>query len=620
MLFILYTYNYSKILSLTLTISFILFFIKRYKLQAIIFICLITLFFMQVSNTYQNKPPSDYQGQVIAISPSYYQVKLKDQVILLYSKVDLNFGDQISFNGQYQNIKSVSNTFAYNFQKTMNNQAIFYQIKTDDINIEASKSNYKSKLFNRINQIANPEYYQKLILGINTFDSELKLSQIIISSGVMIQSLIRSLRKILAIYFYDDNFDYYEIILYVILALTYQKYAFYTFLALRIIFRHLSLSRLDKFSLAAALTLFIFPTFGFSMAFIVVALFQFVYIIKREPRSFFVASLIMLPLSLRMNYEVSLLQIIIYPLIRTYYSFLFLIAYIDLILLTNFSYKIFTTFNLSFDYFKITGHLPLILLLAWIIISLRLLQSFKFYKVILLTTILIINQYQLIFSPSFIYHQLYVGQGDATLLTYPFKVEVTLIDTGSPFNQTKLQSALNYYGIKTIQNLIISHDDADHAGNLDYLNNNYTVKHIIREVGTYDFYQLKLNNYAYDSDDENDSSLITYFVVNDIAYLLLGDISKEVEVKFLQDNYDLDYHVLKLAHHGSNTSTSNEILDNDSLKLLINSSGLNNMYNHPSPKVLERINHHGLLLVDTQDLGDILIKHFARSTYLSIKR
>ena len=65
-----------------------------------------------------------------------------------------------------------------------------------------------------------------------------------------------------------------------------------------------------------------------------------------------------------------------------------------------------------------------------------------------------------------------------------------------------------------------------------------------------------------------------------------------------------------MSHHGSNTGTSTKLLESSSLKLLLNSSGVNNMYSHPHPDVLKRIYDMNQIILDTQVFGDLEIIHF----------
>ena len=104
-----------------------------------------------------------------------------------------------------------------------------------------------------------------------------------------------------------------------------------------------------------------------------------------------------------------------------------------------------------------------------------------------------------------------------------------MIDTGSQFQRVNIQAHLDYYGIKTIKTLIISHDDEDHAGNLEFLSEYYNVEELIKDSGDYNFYNLAVSTVSYTFDSDNDASLISSFSINNNRYLSLGDVSRHVE-------------------------------------------------------------------------------------------
>ena len=93
-----------------------------------------------------------------------------------------------------------------------------------------------------------------------------------------------------------------------------------------------------------------------------------------------------------------------------------------------------------------------------------------------------------------------------------------------------------------------------------------------------------LNNH-----DENDDSLIIYTKIENQNILLMGDASKETE-KYLLNTYNLPkMDILKVGHHGSNTSTSKEFINKVSPKISLISAGKNNVYGHPHQITLQTL-------------------------------
>ena len=162
--------------------------------------------------------------------------------------------------------------------------------------------------------------------------------------------------------------------------------------------------------------------------------------------------------------------------------------------------------------------------------------------------------------------------------------------------------------ISNIDLLVLTHGDYDHIGEAAHLIDNFKVNNIKINKGSYnelekeilkyninqlDTYNGKLQLYFLDDgkiyDDENDNSTITLLVSNNKKYLFMGDASKKNELNIIK-KYDLsNIEVLKLGHHGSNTSSDKQFIDTTNPKYSIISVGKNNKYGHPSKETLENI-------------------------------
>ena len=107
--------------------------------------------------------------------------------------------------------------------------------------------------------------------------------------------------------------------------------------------------------------------------------------------------------------------------------------------------------------------------------------------------------------------------------------------------------------------------------------------------------------------EDNDKSLVHFTKINNLSFLFTGDISSEVEENIIR-NYDLiETDILKLANHGSKTSSSKNFIKQLNPKLSIISSGMNNLYRHPSKEVLDLLENEGVFYLDTKYEGDITI-------------
>jgi competence protein ComEC len=105
----------------------------------------------------------------------------------------------------------------------------------------------------------------------------------------------------------------------------------------------------------------------------------------------------------------------------------------------------------------------------------------------------------------------------------------------------------------------------------------------------------------------NDDSVVVEVVFGDVALLLAGDVSAEVERALVPWVTGARLRVLKVAHHGSRTSTSRELLDAWRPQLALISAGRGNAFGHPTREVLERLEASGARVLRTDRHGEITI-------------
>lgn len=205
-----------------------------------------------------------------------------------------------------------------------------------------------------------------------------------------------------------------------------------------------------------------------------------------------------------------------------------------------------------------------------------------------------------------------VGQGDSTLIR--IKNETILVDTGgSLYKDIATECLIPYLKKQRIYKLdavFITHYDMDHYYALDSLKTHFNVKNIYdyNNFNSYDSSILSiynLNSNYYNIVDENSRSLVLSFSIGGLNFLLMGDAPVEIEKHILKNYPELNCDVLKIGHHGSNTSTSDEFLEKVSPKEAIISCGVNNMYGHPNDEVIDRLENHNIKIRRTDLEGTI---------------
>jgi competence protein ComEC len=103
----------------------------------------------------------------------------------------------------------------------------------------------------------------------------------------------------------------------------------------------------------------------------------------------------------------------------------------------------------------------------------------------------------------------------------------------------------------------------------------------------------------------NDTSVVIKAIFGRDSMLLTGDIERAQEELILASGADIDAVVLKLAHHGSKTSTSTGFLLAVSPDLAVASAGKGNPFGHPHPEILRRLAHFGIPVKVTAEEGTV---------------
>ena len=240
-------------------------------------------------------------------------------------------------------------------------------------------------------------------------------------------------------------------------------------------------------------------------------------------------------------------------------------------------------------------------------------QTYTFIVIIACMILALYNRQYFLFYQQVTFLNVY--QGDCCIIQDSFSGKTMLIDTGGllyyDVATNKIIPYLHNHGIRKVDVVVISHDDYDHNGALDSLKKQIKIDKIIHgKVDTVNMGKIKLKNlniYYDDYSSENDQSIVLYGEICGYNFLFTGDISSEVEKRIVKDNPNLSVDVLKVSHHGSNTSTCKEFVEVIKPNYAIISVG-NNYYGHPSTTVLETLNDNEVSVYRTDINGSIRFK------------
>ena len=102
------------------------------------------------------------------------------------------------------------------------------------------------------------------------------------------------------------------------------------------------------------------------------------------------------------------------------------------------------------------------------------------------------------------------------------------------------------------------------------------------------------------------NSMVLRLVCGNVSVLLTADIFEETETYLLDTRFDLSSTVLKVAHHGSESSSCSEFLSVVKPQVAVISVGVDNLFGHPSPEVLDRLDKTHLYRTDLQGTIELI--------------
>ena len=237
-------------------------------------------------------------------------------------------------------------------------------------------------------------------------------------------------------------------------------------------------------------------------------------------------------------------------------------------------------------------------------------------------------------------HFIDVGQGDCELIKT--KNTAVLIDAGEKDNYEKVINYIKSQGISRLDYVIVTHPHSDHAGSMQYVLNEFDIGTVILPQITEDLLPttatyinmlgviseksidvmyakpgtvLQLDESSLSIiapvgvyEDLNDWSVVVKFVHGENSFLFTGDIEEQAEDDILDAGYDISADVLKVAHHGSSTSSKKKFLTAVNPRYAVIEVGSPNSYNHPNEKVLERLQSFDVDIYRTDINGDIVFE------------
>lgn len=223
-----------------------------------------------------------------------------------------------------------------------------------------------------------------------------------------------------------------------------------------------------------------------------------------------------------------------------------------------------------------------------------------------------------------------VGQADSILIQ--FNNKNMLIDAGNNGDWEVIENYLKQNNVKKIDKLVLTHPHEDHIGGAAKIINDFSIGELYMPKVTtttktfentikaaknknlqaivpnpgdkifmdgLSFLVLAPNSSKYDS--LNNYSIVLKLTYGEKKFLFMGDAEEISENEILNKGYDISADLIKVGHHGSNSSSSNNFISKVSPKYAVISVGKNNDYHHPHKKTMDLLKNKNIKVYRTDE-------------------
>ncbi|MFD2046125.1 DNA internalization-related competence protein ComEC/Rec2 [Ornithinibacillus salinisoli] len=390
----------------------------------------------------------------------------------------------------------------------------------------------------------------------------------------------------------------------------------------------------------------------------------------------FISQIVIIPLQFLYFSSVQPLAILLNVIVVPYFSFFVIPFMFILVFFSLFPFvakifdqlfifvheKLFVSFLEVIDHYVyfpwINGSFPLSIAVVFYALVLLMMKNIQLHKSmlafrygVLLTVLIMYVICRPYFSPNGSVTMLDIGQGDAIVIELPYREGVILIDAGANFTFDQMEPGekvftqiikpfLHTKGIVKLDAIFISHEDVDHYGSVGYLLEEFIVEQIFISpyfelppselltwkklgteinrvqkgeeviVGEKSFYVLEPSE---NKGSSNENSLVIYSEFGGQNWLFTGDIGKITEENMMKNYPELVVDILKVAHHGSHSSTDKYFIETIEPDYALISVGKNNRYGHPAKEVLQTLEEADVTILRT-DLDGAVFFHFGHES------
>lgn len=582
-------------------------------------------------------------------------------------KDNYSFGDKIYIEGEISvpNNNTIPNNF--NYKDYLYHKYIYYIIKIDKIKMISKNDNIflniKNSIYKRIDTIKYNDYLYAFILGKSYYiDSEVLnnykingITHLFALSGLhvsMFSSIILFILKKIKL---SEKLSYFITSLFLIFFAFIASFTpsivrsvlFFILSSINNVY-YLYIKPKYLLYIVFSILIFINPFYIYDTGFILSFCISFFILLFNEKNKInnnllsilvisILSTLSSLPIIINMSYEINILGFINNLFFIPYVTYIVFPLSIIVVFISKLSF-ILNFLIIIMEYIsKVSSNIlnvklifpkmSLFLIIIYYVLLILIVKKINLKKIFIIY--LSFLYFRCDFDKNNYVYFIDVGQGDSALIVTKNNKSI-LIDTGGKVgsNYSLMKSNVIPFfksiGIRKLDYLFITHGDYDHAGYGIDLVNNFNVKNRFTNKGKYNSLEKKLNIKSFNNsyikidnveiyslnsklyNNENSDSLVLLVIIDNYKLLFMGDASINTE-KDIMNNYDIgDVFILKVGHHGSKTSSSEEFINSVNPKYSIISVGKNNKFGHPNKEVLDNLSNSKIYRTDID--GSIMFK------------
>ena len=638
-------------------IVFLLFVLKRFKIRLFVLSLLSIFVGISISLIHIHFPKNKFDGFIYQTSQNYFLLNSGgERLYVAYKNHPYDIGDIVSFEGEKKELSFTSIESSFDFKSYLNKKGVFNALEIskketlfrNPIRIEERRNSFLGRFDSDTSAVVGAILFSESgDSEVNRTMKELHLARFLSASGVFINIFFIGLTKIFSTFLKDK---YARLVSLGFLSLysifTFPKFSVIRvmlFLIIRWINEFILKKKFSYLTLLSYLGLFfllIDPYLarqdGFILGFLIPLISYLTRYLggKKKFKAFFVRSsiiyLFFIPFEVLYYNKIVILslplQVLVSPLMMSIglislLCFFYVPIYkVDSLLVNilKWTVNLFKPLSIGINLPPFNQGLFLIYFAIYLLWLFYLAKGFKpISRILILSNIVILSLYAFPIENALTneVNFINVGQGDCTLIRN--RQHVALIDTGGlSYMDVANESLIPYLRKKRIyriDSVFITHYDYDHYGALEELSKNYPINHIYDyssqypiKMGDITFYNH--NSYFTSKSEENDKSLVISFSICQKDFLIMGDAPSYIEKEIIKNEDKISCDVLKVGHHGSNTSTSEEWIKYIKPKEAIISCGKNNKYGHPNKEVITVLNKYKINIKRTDIEGTIIYK------------